>query len=60
LGWEYEDDETPYVDKAGGGTSETNTLLEDRLRGALYRNLGHELGHALGLDDHYEAAISMT
>lgn len=56
LVWEYEQDETPYHDDAGGGTSGTNTLLEDHLQGYLHRNLGHELGHALGLDDHYIAA----
>jgi hypothetical protein len=56
LVWEYEQDETPYVDNAGGGTSGTNTLLEDHLQGYRHRNLGHELGHALGLDDHYEAS----
>jgi hypothetical protein len=55
LVWEYEQDDTPYHDDAGGGTSNSNTLLEDHLQGTLYRNLGHELGHGLGLDDHYDA-----
>lgn len=58
LVWEYEQDATPYTDDAGGGTSGSNTLLEDQLQGSMVRNLGHELGHALGLDDHYVAAHS--
>jgi hypothetical protein len=56
LVWEYEQDDTPYSDGAGGGTLNGNTLLEDRLQGYLHRNLGHEIGHALGLPDHYNDA----
>lgn len=56
LVWEYEDDDTPYIDNAGGGTLGGNTLLEDHLKGYFHRNLGHELGHALGLHDHYDNA----
>lgn len=56
LVWEYEQDDTPYADNAGGGTSGGNTLLEDHMRGYFHRNLGHELGHALGLPDHYNNA----
>lgn len=56
LVWEYEQDDTPYIDNAGGGTTGGNTLLEDHLQGYLHRNLGHELGHSLGLPDHYDGA----
>lgn len=54
--WEYEQDNTPNKDNAGGASIAGNCLFEDNVSGNASRNLAHEMGHLLGCDDIYDAA----
>jgi hypothetical protein len=51
--WEYEQDATPNVDDANGGTiaADKMTIIEDNASPVHAHTVAHELGHAFGLPD---------
>ncbi|MBI3680100.1 MAG: hypothetical protein HY235_06855 [Acidobacteria bacterium] len=56
--WEYEQDLTPATDDTNAGTMGGNCIFEDDIGAGIpmWRTLSHEIGHHLGVDDHYDAA----
>jgi hypothetical protein len=49
---EYEQDATPYIDLADGGTIRDNCLFEDHAGSQVGESMAHEVGHFLGGTDH--------
>ena len=56
LVWEYEQDATPTVDNTDAGTLAANCIFEDKAGKQIGVTMAHEMGHYLGVDDHYNAA----
>jgi hypothetical protein len=54
LVWEYEQDATPTVDNTDAGTMAANCIFEDAAGSAVGVTMAHEMGHYLGVDDHYD------
>ena len=54
--WEYEQDNSPAIDHANAGTLDGNCIFEDNIGDGvpMWRTLSHEIGHHLGVDDHYD------
>ena len=58
LVWEYEQDATPYHDDTDAGTLGSNCIFEDKAGTAIGVTMGHEMGHFLGVNDHYDNSHS--
>jgi len=56
--WEYEQDITPHVDHTNAGTLNGSCIFEDDVGAGIpvWRTMAHEIGHHLGVGDHYDDA----
>jgi hypothetical protein len=53
LLWEYEQDNTPTADHTDAGHLAGNVLYEDNAGRQTGETMAHEIGHYLGVGDHY-------